>query len=51
MGILAWGAVGLYVSDVAEEKMGYSPTEKDKEELDRWKPHLTMVEKDPAERR
>lgn len=31
--ILAWGAAGLYLSDRAEERFGYTPTEQDKAEL------------------
>ena len=51
MGILAWGAVGLYVSDAAEEKLGYAPSEKDKEDLDKWRPQLSVVERGSAEKR
>lgn len=51
VGILAWGAAGLYISDAAEEKLGYTPTEKDKQELDKWTPHLTVVEREAEEKR
>lgn len=51
IGILAWGAAGLYISDAAEEKLGFTPTDKDKEELDKWKPHLTVVDRDAGEKR
>lgn len=50
-GILAWGVVGLYISDAAEDKLGLTPTEKDKEELDKWKPHLTVVDRETEEKR
>lgn len=51
MGILAWGAAGLYISDAAEEKLGFTPTDKDKHELERWTPHLTVVDKEQGEKR
>lgn len=51
VGILAWGAAGLYISDAAEEKLGFTPTDKDKHELERWTPHLTVVDKEQGEKR
>ncbi|KAK2591787.1 hypothetical protein QQS21_010518 [Conoideocrella luteorostrata] len=45
VGVIAWGVIGLYLSDKAEEKFGYSPSEKDKEELWKWTPNITTVEK------
>ncbi|OAQ63223.2 hypothetical protein VFPPC_16441 [Pochonia chlamydosporia 170] len=45
IGIIAWGVVGLYLSDQAEEKFGYTPSEKDKEELWKWAPKVTTVDK------
>jgi hypothetical protein len=45
VGIIAWGAAGLYFTDKAEESFGYTPTEKDKEELERWKPRIITVDK------
>lgn len=45
LGIIAWGTVGLYLSDKAEEKFGYTPTEKDKEDLRNLAPHITTVER------
>ncbi|KAF7559666.1 hypothetical protein G7046_g4498 [Stylonectria norvegica] len=45
VGILAWGAVGLYLSDRAEEKFGYTPTEQDKAALSRYTPKLITIER------
>ena len=38
--IITWGVVGLYFSDRAEERFGYMPTEKDKEELRKYTPRI-----------
>ncbi|KAM0251143.1 hypothetical protein ACHAQJ_008313 [Trichoderma viride] len=43
--IIAWGCVGLYLSDKAEAKFGYTPTEEDKAELRNMAPKITTVEK------
>ncbi|PNY22149.1 Uncharacterized protein TCAP_07187 [Tolypocladium capitatum] len=43
--VIAWGLVGLRLSDRAEEKFGYTPSDKDKEELRRWTPRLIAVDK------
>lgn len=40
VGLLAWGVAGLYLSDRAEEKFGFTPSEKDKAELETMKPIL-----------
>ncbi|KAK8931966.1 hypothetical protein VCV18_000496 [Metarhizium anisopliae] len=45
IGLIAWSFAGLYLSDQAEEKFGYRPSEKDKEELWRWAPKVTTVDK------
>lgn len=45
MGIIAWGGIGLYLSDQAEERFGFSPSAKDKEELEKLKPRIIAVEK------
>lgn len=42
---LAWGTIGLYISDNAEKKLGFEPTEKDREELDAVVPKITVVER------
>ncbi|OAQ94827.1 hypothetical protein VFPFJ_00936 [Purpureocillium lilacinum] len=45
VGVIAWGVAGLYLSDRAEEKFGYTPSDKDKEELRSWTPRIVTVEK------
>ncbi|KAB5572364.1 hypothetical protein GE09DRAFT_1216929 [Coniochaeta sp. 2T2.1] len=44
-GIFAWGVAGLYLSDRAEEKFGFTPTEEDKAALDRLTPKIHVVER------
>ncbi|KAI1457581.1 hypothetical protein F4805DRAFT_457735 [Annulohypoxylon moriforme] len=46
LGLLAWGAVGLHLSDRAEERYGLTPTEEDKAALDKVFPRITAVDKD-----
>jgi hypothetical protein len=46
LGILAWGAIGLYVSDTVEKKFGFESNERDKEALGEVMPKITVVEKD-----
>jgi hypothetical protein len=43
---LAWGAVGLYLSDRAEEKFGFTPTEEDKAALARLTPKIHVIERE-----
>ncbi|KAL5087669.1 hypothetical protein Trisim1_007536 [Trichoderma cf. simile WF8] len=43
--IIAWGGLGLYLSDKAEEKLGFTPTEEDKAELRNLAPKITTVDK------
>ena len=45
LGIMAYATAGLYLSDKAEEKLGLTPTEKDKEELRNALPKITTVER------
>lgn len=45
-GLLVWGVVGLYLSDRAEEKFGFTPTEEDKAALDRLTPKIHVVERE-----
>ncbi|KAK4204130.1 hypothetical protein QBC40DRAFT_261897 [Triangularia verruculosa] len=45
-GLLAWGLIGLQLSDKAEEKLGYTPTEQDKAELDKMIPKLHTVSRE-----
>lgn len=46
LGLLTWGAVGLYMSDQAEEKFGFTPTEKDKAALEKIKPKIHLVDRE-----
>ncbi|CAG9997808.1 unnamed protein product [Clonostachys byssicola] len=43
--VIAWGGVGLYLSDEAEKRFGYTPTEKDQEELRKMTPRITTVDR------
>jgi hypothetical protein len=43
---LAWGAIGLYISDTAEKKLGFEPSQKDKEALEAVVPKISLVERD-----
>ncbi|KAG6001355.1 hypothetical protein E4U21_004418 [Claviceps maximensis] len=45
IGIITWGLLGLYLSDHAERKLGYTPSEKDKEDLWKWAPTVTTVDR------
>jgi hypothetical protein len=46
--ILAWGAVGLYMSDRAEEQYGFVPSKEEKEKVDRLFPTVTVVDRPPG---
>ncbi|KUI68363.1 hypothetical protein VM1G_03905 [Cytospora mali] len=46
VGFLAWGVAGLYLSDRAEEKFGYTPSERDKAALEKLKPEIIVVDRD-----
>jgi hypothetical protein len=45
-GIIAWGTIGLYVSDTAEKKLGFEASEKDKAALEAVTPRIRFVEKE-----
>ncbi|OTA97294.1 hypothetical protein M434DRAFT_295274 [Hypoxylon sp. CO27-5] len=45
LGLLAWGAIGLQLSDRAEERYGLKPTEEDKATLEKVMPRITAVER------
>ncbi|KAG6029726.1 hypothetical protein E4U19_000790 [Claviceps sp. Clav32 group G5] len=45
IGVMAWGTIGLYLSDKAEEKYGFTPSEEDKEALWKYVPKVTVVER------
>lgn len=42
--MVAWGVVGLYLSDRAEEKYGYTPSEKDKAALEDMVPKIRFID-------
>ncbi|TVY29527.1 hypothetical protein LHYA1_G001494 [Lachnellula hyalina] len=42
VGFIAWGTIGLYLSDRAEKKFGLEATERDREAL----PRITIVERE-----
>jgi hypothetical protein len=46
VGILAWGAIGLYISDSAEKKLGLEPSQQDKEALQAVVPRISVVERE-----
>ena len=46
LAFLAWGAVGLYISDNAEKKLGFEATQKEKEALQAAVPRITVVERE-----
>lgn len=45
LGVMAYASAGLYLSDKFEEKMGWTPTEKDREELRNALPKIMVVER------
>lgn len=45
-GLLAWGTVGLYMSDRAEEKFGFTPSEQENAALEQMKPKIRVVDRD-----
>ncbi|KAG5982645.1 hypothetical protein E4U55_001625 [Claviceps digitariae] len=44
-GLMAWALAGMYLTDQAEQKFGYTPSEQDKEDLWKWVPRVTVVER------
>lgn len=50
VGIIAWGGAGLYLSDRAEERFGYTPTDEDKAKLDMYTPKIVTVEKNQPDK-
>ncbi|KAF9734194.1 hypothetical protein PMIN01_07097 [Paraphaeosphaeria minitans] len=45
VGVMGYAAAAMFVTDRLEERMGLVPTEKDKEELDRALPKITVVDR------
>ncbi|EFX05203.1 hypothetical protein CMQ_3272 [Grosmannia clavigera kw1407] len=48
IGVLFWGTAGLYFSDSAADRMGMTPTEADRQSLDKMMPKIHVV--DPQEK-
>jgi hypothetical protein len=46
VGLLAWGFVGLQLSDRAEERYGFTPSAADREKLDSLAPRIVAVDRD-----
>ncbi|KAI1107014.1 hypothetical protein F4804DRAFT_299110 [Jackrogersella minutella] len=46
LGLLAWGAIGLHMSDRAEERYGLKATEEDKAALAKVVPRITVVDRE-----
>ncbi|PKS08912.1 hypothetical protein jhhlp_003525 [Lomentospora prolificans] len=45
IGVIAWGAIGLYLSDRAEERYGLTPSEADRAALERVTPKILIVDR------
>jgi hypothetical protein len=45
-GIMAYAVVGMYLTDKAEEKFNFKPTEQDREELQKVLPKIITVERE-----
>nr|POE54498.1 hypothetical protein CFP56_41436 [Quercus suber] len=45
-GIIAWSAVGLFISDRAEEAWGLTPTEQDKQKLREALPRISVRDRE-----
>ncbi|KAL6710966.1 hypothetical protein ACN47E_006841 [Coniothyrium glycines] len=45
VGIMMYATAGMYLSDVAEEKLGFTPTEKDREDLRKDMPKISTVDR------
>ncbi|KAF2489264.1 hypothetical protein BU16DRAFT_176640 [Lophium mytilinum] len=45
-GVVAYAGLGIFLSDVAEQKFDMVPTEKDKEELRSVIPKIRLVDRD-----
>ncbi|KAK0118273.1 hypothetical protein ONS95_012572 [Cadophora gregata] len=46
IGFLAWGTVGLYVTDRAESRLGLAATEEDRQALKSGLPRIQIVERE-----
>ena len=48
--MVVWGLAGPYLSDALGDKMGFKPTEADREALNKIKPKIHTVERDGTPR-
>ncbi|KAH7036273.1 hypothetical protein B0J12DRAFT_744424 [Macrophomina phaseolina] len=46
LGLIAWGAIGLYTTDTTEKAFNMVPTEEDKKKLDQSIPKIRVVDKE-----
>lgn len=46
VGIITYALAGQYISDAAETKFGYTPTEAEKERLERVMPRIRVLDKE-----
>lgn len=46
LGVVAWGTIGLYMTPAAERKLGFEPSEKDKQALEAAKPKIIFVDRE-----
>jgi hypothetical protein len=44
--LLAWGTIGLYISDSTEKKLGLETSEKDMQALEAVKPRIVLVDRE-----
>lgn len=46
LGVLAWGAAGLFFSDGIESALGMKPSEKETKEMDGWIPKVSVIDRE-----
>ncbi|KAK8128273.1 hypothetical protein PG984_009381 [Apiospora sp. TS-2023a] len=49
LGLLAWGAVGLQLSDRAEDKYGFKASDEEKARLRQLAPRIVTVDRDSSD--
>lgn len=49
-GLVLWGLAGPYLSDFLGDKMGFKPTESDKEALEKLKPRIEVIDRPDSKR-
>ncbi|KAJ4359909.1 uncharacterized protein N0V89_000466 [Didymosphaeria variabile] len=45
VGVMSYAAAAMFITDRVEEKLGFVPTEKDKEDLQKAIPKITVVDR------